>query len=121
MLLLAAALLLKALLPAGFMPQFGAQGLRVVLCAAAGGEQRLLIALPGKPAAPQGAPDHAPDHKAGGCAFDGLTAPLIGGADALLLIGAIAFICAAARRALLVPPRAPAQLRPPLRGPPLAC
>ena len=54
------------------------------------------------------------------CAFAGLNAPAVGGADPLLLAMALAFVMAAAFWIDLRPaPRRSRHLRPPLRGPPL--
>jgi len=133
------ALLMRAIVPAGFMPMATANGIELVLCSG--------MAQPSDPTtAPAAAgmmpgmqhhamPDHAmPDHALPGrgdgghqipakpeapCAFAGLTAPSLGGADIVLLAIAFASVVAAA---VFQRPNAPIRprpfLRPPLRGPP---
>lgn len=117
--LLALALAVKALVPAGFMLSAGGDRfLTVTICSdASGSPEQMRIALPGKQ-------DSGGDHsdagaKAAHCAFSGLGHSALGGADPLLLAGALAFILliglaplpALARRDIPF-------LRPQLRGPP---
>lgn len=115
--LIAFALLVRALVPGGLMPQFGDHGLRLVLCSGS--------ATPVSVTVPLGGPQDHDDppagdlHKLAPCGFAGLAAPLLGGAPPLLLAIALAAAFGAAlRRHPQFSPRAPAALRPPLRGPP---
>ncbi len=117
-LLLAVALAMKALVPAGYMAMPGKQLLSVSICAdASGGAQLRQIAIPMK-----GDPAHAGEDrgKAGiTCAFASLAVASLGGADVPLLALALAFVLATGLAGTTAPPTtAPAHLRPPLRGPP---
>jgi hypothetical protein len=115
--LVALALVIKALVPAGYMLSGplgdGARVLTVAICADASGElttKQITVPSDGKS-------DHAKAE--GTCAWGVLAMAALGGADVLLLAIALAFILALA----LAPnrPAARAQrtyLRPPLRGPP---
>lgn len=113
------ALLVKALVPAGFMiaPQ-GDRFLTVTICADASGTPRqMTIALPGKNGGSADHSDTAGQDRP--CAFAGLGHPALGSADPVLLAAALAFILLVG----LAPLRALAArdipfLRPPLRGPP---
>jgi len=118
----ALALLVKALVPAGYMLASQAKVLTVEICGDPSGPRLthdIVI-----PASVKGshAPDPAADHaKADGtCAFSALQWAAPPAADAALLALALAFILLLG---FLPTPRAlparPAQLRPPLRGPPL--
>lgn len=118
--LLALALAVKAVVPSGYM--LGGDGerfLTVTICSDASGNPRQMqIALPGKP---DSSGDHAADAaKASHCAFSGLGHGALGGADPVLLAGALAFILLIGT-APLVPlaARQTPYLRPQLRGPPL--
>ena len=118
--LLALALAVKALVPAGFMLSPGTERfLTVTICADASGvPKQMRIALPDKDAA-HGDQAEAAD-KGQPCAFSGLGHATLGGADPLLLAAALAFILLtgfAPRPAL--PARDTPFLRPPLRGPPI--
>lgn len=115
--LVGAALLMKVLVPAGFMPTVSKGTILVQLCSGMG-VQTVAIGIPGL-----GDHDDGEDqHKAADqpCAFSGLTAPGLAGADPVLLALAIAFILAAAFR---VEPRLVLwrglYLRPPSQGPPV--
>jgi len=116
-LLLALALCVKAIVPAGYMPGGGARFITVSICAdASGGEVTRQIAIPARGDAAQ---DHA--RAKGECAFAGLAMAALGGADMALLAAALAFILALGFAEHAVPaPRDASRLRPPLRGPPLA-
>jgi len=109
------ALALRAALPAGIMLETGARTISVSICAdATGKDATRAIVIPGTPQ--QG--KHAPDSH-GGCAFSVLSMAATGGADAVLLALAFAFLCAigvAPAPAWLA--RHARGLRPPLRGPP---
>ena len=114
-LLLGAALLVKALVPAGFMPVVSNGVILVQLCSGQG-PQTIAIELPDK------AGDHDEHNKTEApCAFTGLSSPTLAAVDALILAIAIAFILATAFR---LPPRITPHhgiyLRPPAIGPPIA-
>lgn len=112
--LLALALAMKLVMPAGFMPAVGAGKLMVLVCTEFG-PQRVAIDVPGAPAKPDdGTKADQP------CAFAGLAQALMPGADPVQIAGALAFIMALGLAAVTLP----ALLRtrhawPPLRGPPL--
>lgn len=114
--LLAAALAMKLLVPAGFMPMMDHGSVTVQICSGGQPVQLTMKVAPGTM--------HHGDHPAPAktempCAFAGLAMPLLGGADPLLLAVLIAFVMALATRiAVLLPPRRAGYLRPPLRGPP---
>jgi hypothetical protein len=117
--LLALALAVKALVPAGFMLAPGIERfLTVTICADASGVPRQMrIAVPAKDA-PAGDHREAAD-KGEPCAFSGFGNAMFGGSEPLLLAAALAFILLvgfAPRPAL--PARDTPFLRPPLRGPP---
>jgi hypothetical protein len=119
--LLALVLAVKALVPAGFMLSAGGDRLvSVTICSDAGGSPRQMqIALAGQQ-------DTGGDHsdagdKAAHCAFSGLGHSAIGGADPLLLAGALAFVLLIGLAPLPALPRRELRfLRPQLRGPPAA-
>lgn len=120
MLLIALALLLKAVIPAGFMLSRSADTvLTVTICSnAADMPRQMRIVVPGKDS--HGSTTEAAS-KDTQCHFSGLGHAALGGADAVLLALAFAVILvlgmAPARR--LPFGRVP-YLRPPLRGPPAA-
>ncbi len=114
---LALALLMKIVVPSGFMPTISNGHIVVSLCSGMG-PTTMVITIPGL------------EHKSGGdshkgkaeqpCAFTGLSAPSLAAADPLLLAAAILFVLALGMRPLALPAStAPPYLRPPLRGPPL--
>ncbi len=117
-LLLALALAMKVLVPAGYMAMPGAQLLSVSICAdASGGAQLRQIAIPlkGEPAPAGG--EHGKATAL--CAFSALSMASLGGVEAPLLALALAFVLAAGLiPAIPAPAPAQAHLRPPLRGPP---
>lgn len=117
--LLALALAVKALVPAGFMiAPSGDRFLTVTICADASGvAKQVQIAVPGKK--PAGG-DHAEAGDTGQpCAFAGLGLSALGGADPVLLAAALAFILLVGLAPLpSLPTRDLPFLRPPLRGPP---
>ena len=123
------ALLMRAVVPAGFMPMATANGIELVLCSGMAQPSDTTTALSAAGMEP-GMPHHTVATRADGghqipakleapCAFTGLTAPSLGSTDIILL--AIAFACVV-RAALFHRPDAPIRprpfLRPPLRGPP---
>lgn len=116
-LLCAATLLLKLLVPTGFMISADGGGLAITLCP--GVATGAPTDMPGMQAA---MPDHGrkdgakPDMP---CAFASLAAQAIGTADPVLLLALIGFVLAlGVRPQRLLPTFAPLYLRPPLRGPP---
>lgn len=112
--LLALALVVKALVPAGYMLSDKAHVLTVAICAdASGAGATRQIVLPS-----DGQSDHAKAE--GSCAWGLLTMAALGGADVLLLAGALAFILALGfAPGRPAPPARAVYLRPPLRGPPV--
>lgn len=119
-LIVAAALLLRVVVPAGFMTTKGADGQITVMVCSGEGSRAMTIAIPGL-ADKRQRPAPAEHEKAGTpCAFAGLAAPFLGGADPILLLAALALVAAVAlRTGLRFRPLALSHLRPPLRGPPV--
>lgn len=111
--LVALALVLKALIPAGYMLSDTAHVLTVTICGDASGQPLVKqIAVPAK-----GAPDHAKGQE--GCAWGLLAWAALPGADLALLAAALAFILALGFAPIRpAPPARGFHLRPPLRGPP---
>lgn len=114
MALVALALALRALVPAGYMPgRTASSSFTVLVCADATG-----IAAPVTiKVARQGAPDGAKANES--CAFAGLGMAALSGADPVLLAAALAFLIVLGFGALALPTlrRAPRLLPPPC-GPP---
>jgi hypothetical protein len=112
--LIALALAMKALVPAGYMLGATAHVLTVEVCADSQGKHLTqLIVVPGEstPA------DHAKSD--GPCAWSALGIAALGGADLALLALALAFILLLGFAPTAPAPRSRAHhLRPPLRGPP---
>jgi hypothetical protein len=114
-LVLACALVMKLIVPSGFMPTISHGHFIVIVCTSVGPMSMTMPGIDhdkpredgqhGKPEAP--------------CAFAGLSAPLLAAADLVLLAAAILFVMALGLRALMSL-KAPAllYLRPYLRGPP---
>lgn len=105
------------------MVSAGEHGIAITLCPGTTPTAAMAMAGGGHHAETGHAGDQAPAEHGGGevpCAFAGLSAPVLGGADAVLMIVALAFT---ALLLLFAAPRRPvpvhARLRPPLRGPPL--
>lgn len=117
--LLALALAVKALLPAGYMiSATGERFLTVTICAdASGTPKQMQIAISDKDDA-GGDHSEAAD-KGQPCAFSGLGHAALSGVDPVLLAVALAFILLVWLAPLRAPPaRDIPFLRPPLRGPP---
>jgi hypothetical protein len=115
-LIVAAALLVRLAVPAGYMVEQQGGVVTIGVCTAAGG-QTMTIEIPGlaKPA-PAETP-HQPD--AAPCAFAALSAPFLGAVDPLLLAAALAMAAMLALVAATPPPAlSTPRLRPPLRAPP---
>lgn len=118
MLLVVLALLVKALLPAGYMLAPSSKSFAVAVCADGSDEmQTRTVTVPVQNGDHGGKVDHAQSGK--GCAYSALSIASTAGADASLLVLALAFILLigltpAPRQSLSIP----YYLRPPLRGPP---
>ncbi len=117
-------LLVRFAVPVGYMPVFAGNTVTIALCSGSGPMTMAMTGVAAMTGPARG--DSASDHDPGGhgkaempCGFAGLSAPFVAGADPVVLALAVAFIVATVFRA--VAPRArvvPANLRPPLRGPP---
>ncbi|WP_232834199.1 MULTISPECIES: hypothetical protein [unclassified Sphingomonas] len=141
-LVLAAALAMRLLVPAGFMPDVAGGAVRLILCPAAGPVPAAMSPMAhGSMAMPMGhagtdnhvasahdhgahdhdkssSHDHAPQDAP--CAFAGLALASLMPVDPVLLLAAIAFAMALAAFGLALPtPGRVPYLRPPLRGPPI--
>lgn len=114
--LLAAALLLKALIPAGYMPAAPDTGLIVALCSGtmpAGSTVTITIPKKGSHQ------DHGTTTADHPCAFAPLAAAMTGADLAPLILAALAFVFVAAIvRAPLALPAKAARIRPPSQAPP---
>jgi len=112
--LIAAALAVKALVPAGYMlGNTGSKTLTMVICDGSG-PATMTIDIPMDP-------DHAkaPDSGKQDCAYAGLGHAMIGGTDPVLLLAAIAFLLALGFAPVATPtPRRRAHAQPPSQGPP---
>lgn len=117
-LLFAAALAMKALVPAGFMLGQQSRVLTIEICADTLGAKitrQIVVPHQSKPGEGQSAQAKG----AGTCAFSSLAMASLAGADAALLALALAFIIALGFTPAAQPQlRRVAHLRPPLRGPP---
>lgn len=117
--LIVAALAVKVVVPAGFMPVFSAHSIMIQMCSGSG-PQQMTMAMPDMPATG----DHAPGKSGQGgkdmpCGFGGLAAPLVAAADPVLLAVALWYILAAGLSERAGGIAASIRyLRPPLRGPP---
>lgn len=112
--LIALALAVKLVAPAGFMPVGGAGQLMVLVCTEFG-PQRVAIDVPGTPAKPdEAAQSDQP------CAFAGMGQAWLPGADPIQIAAALAFILTLGFVAVAGPRLvARRHVWPPLRGPPL--
>lgn len=114
--LIAAALAVKALVPAGYMlADTGGKTLTMAICDGSG-PATMTIAIPMDP-------DHAKPgdngKQDGGCAWSGLGHAMLGGADPVLLLAAIAFLLALGFAPAASPVlRRRAFAQPPSQGPP---
>jgi hypothetical protein len=119
-LICAAALLLKMLMPAGYMIDDSRGHITVTICSGAAPQSMVMDVSAGQ----HDMPDHDDsDHGKTQmpCAFSGLSAAALGAIDPILLAVLLAFVMAAGLMGVLLPaPCRPAYLRPPLRGPPLS-
>ncbi|MEM8696433.1 MAG: DUF2946 family protein [Pseudomonadota bacterium] len=108
---------IKAVIPAGFMVSASNDTvLTVTICSGSGSLETMQMVIPGKDGGHTDSPNMG-EH----CTFSGLTKVATGGADAILLALAFAFILSLG---LALVQRLPigriSYLRPPLRGPPTA-
>lgn len=110
--IVAAALLLRLAVPAGFMPVADHGRILIAICSGTGPATRM-IAMPGMAHHDEGGAAKSP------CAFADLALPALGGADPIRLAELLAFILVAALLLAVAVPAAPApRLRPPPTGPP---
>lgn len=121
-LLCAAALLLRLIVPTGYMIGQVQGHAAIVLCPGAGPlparHDGMAMAHHASPGHPAGHSDGAPTHDMP-CAFAGLSAPGLAAADPVQLAGLVVFVMAVGIARIVLPPlRAAPHLRPPLRGPP---
>lgn len=116
MLLIAAALFVRAIIPAGYMPSDETRSFSIMLCADQNAAS-VRIDIPVDTTSSQHDKNQSPsDHP---CAFGGLSAASLSGADAVLLDSAIAHIIALGVAPVATPVlQGFFHLRPPLRGPP---
>ncbi len=116
-----AALMLRLLIPTGYMVSSVHSRIAITICSGVAGQQASMMmdipmdhAMPGEGKSKEHGKAEMP------CAFSALSAQVLKGADPVLLVAALAIVAALALRATpqtFVPTRA--YLRPPLRGPPL--
>ncbi len=125
-LLCVAVLLLKLLVPTGYMIANDRGAITIVTCSGMTTEAMAMPGMGDDMATMKAAmPDHAPSTDHGKtempCAYAGLSAQILGAVDPVILLAALAIVAASA---LLTAPGATLQphpyLRPPLRGPPLS-
>ena len=118
MVLVAIALLVRGLIPAGYMVAPSALTLSVQICSGFENEHSTIeIVVPRSGDGQDRSGDHR--QKNPPCAFSALSMASIAGADGLLLALALAFILITSALLVALPVhRRFAHLRPPLRGPP---
>ena len=110
--LVAAALLMRAMIPTGFMPVVAGQSMVFELCTGTG-PQKMLVDMESAPAKGDHAGKEMP------CDFGGLSAPVLAAADALMLVVALAFVFALVFRSESDSVfTAPLRLRPQSQRPP---
>ena len=113
--LIALALLMRMLVPVGFMPEVSAGKITIALCTGHG-PATIEMTVPGSGHHDQGK-NAKPDMP---CPFGSTSSQVLTGADPILLAIAIAFVMALCLRPVAIARIADAPyLRPPLRGPPL--
>jgi hypothetical protein len=118
-LLCAATLLLKLLVPTGYMIDSTSGHVSIIVCSGFG-PATVMTDMPGMHGDMS---NHGKSQKQGKaempCAFSGLSAAMLSPVDPIQLAALIAFILALGLIATIPPaPSRPAYLRPPLRGPP---
>ncbi|SOB86400.1 Protein of unknown function [Sphingomonas guangdongensis] len=115
-LILALALLVKLLVPAGYMVDRGGGHIVITICSGTAPRQ-MTMDMGGKHHEGSGDRGATADMP---CAFAGLAAPVLGPIDPLQLALLIAFVLAlGVARSVPGAPAPPVHLRPPLRGPPI--
>lgn len=116
--LVAFALALKAIVPAGYMVREQGTILTIAICGdASGSHLTQQIVLPQRDASPEGGAQHA---KSTACPYSVVDMAGSAGADPILLGLALGFILALGFAPFAKPePSAHPHVRPPLRGPPL--
>ncbi|USI72535.1 DUF2946 family protein [Sphingomonas morindae] len=119
MLICVATLLLKLLIPTGYMIDNDHGRIGITICSGVA-PSAAIMAMPGMQG---GMPDHGNSKEHGKaempCAFAGLSAAMTGAIDPIQLAALIAFVMAMRLIVAMLPtPEEPARLRPPLRGPP---
>jgi len=119
----AAALLLKLLVPTGYMIDSNDGHLAITLCSGRAPGPTTAPMTMEKPGMHGDMADHRKSKGHGKaempCAFSGLSAAMTGAIDPIQLAALIAFIVAVGLAGVpLLAPSRPAYLRPPLRGPP---
>ncbi len=118
-LLCAATLMLKLLVPTGYMIDSHHGRMTIAMCSGTG-PATIAMEMPGMHG---GMTDHGKSKDHGKaempCAFSGLSAAMTDAIDPIQLTALIAFVLALGLVATILPaPSRPAFLRPPLRGPP---
>lgn len=118
-LICAATLLLKLLVPTGYMIDNDHGRITITICSGIA-PRTMTMEMPGMHG---DMPDHGKSKEHGKaempCAFSGLSAAMLGAIDPVQLAALIVFILALGLIATIPPPPScPAHLRPPLRGPP---
>lgn len=118
-LICAATLLLKLLVPTGYMIDNDHGRITITICSGTA-PRTMTMEMPGLHG---DMPDHGKSNDHGKaempCAFSGLSAAMLGAIDPIQFAALIVFILALGLIAAVPPPPSrPAYLRPPLRGPP---
>jgi hypothetical protein len=119
LLICSAALLLKLIVPTGYMIDSDHGRLTITICSGITPRATTM----GMPGMHGDFPDHGKSKDYGKaempCAFSGLSAATLGAIDPIQLVGLIAFVMAMGfASSILLAPTIPQHLRPPLRGPP---
>ena len=115
-LLCAATLMLKLLVPTGYMIDSNHGRMTITICSGTG-PATIATEMHGGMADHGKSKDHGKAEMP--CAFSGLSAAMTGAIDPIQFIALIAFVLALGLVATILPaPSRPAYLRPPLRGPP---
>lgn len=114
---IAAALAMKLAVPAGFMPHFSGSTMTLQICNGMG-TTAITVPVPGKGDTDKGRGHEKPGESP--CAYSGLNAPALSGADPVILVLALAlaFLVGLLAPASIDAPRID-RLRPPLRAPPI--
>jgi hypothetical protein len=115
---LALALMMKIIMPAGYMPTVSNGQIVVSICSGTG-PMTMVMTIPGLGHGKSEGDGHHGKVEPP-CAFSGLSALSLAAADPVLLAAAILFVLALGTRSLALPAStASPYLRPPLRGPPV--